>query len=115
DRVLSLENRNLILIPVFPIDDDISCPNYINAILPISKFTSLAKISENFDGIEINKFKHEQFRMNLLDLGISNDKISELEKDTKRCFLPLYRNLSTNPLVKRPGWLSLLSTEKENL
>lgn len=115
DKIISTKNENLILIPVFPIDDDISCPNYVNAILPISKFTPLAKISGNFKGIEINKFKHEQFLESMLDLGFSHDKISELEKITKRCFLPLYRILSTNPSVKKPKWLSLLNTEKEEL
>lgn len=65
--------------------------------------------------MEISKFKHEQFQKNLLELDISHDKISDLEKDTKRCFLPLYRKLSTNPLVKRPGWLSLLNKETANL
>ncbi|EAE4991978.1 hypothetical protein E1Z95_14425, partial [Listeria monocytogenes] len=115
NKVISLGNKNIILVPIFPIDDDISCPNFISAILPISKFTPLANISENFEGMEISKFKHEQFQKNLLELDISHDKISDLEKDTKRCFLPLYRKLSTNPLVKRPGWLSLLNKETANL
>lgn len=115
NKVISLDNKNIILVPVFPIDDDISCPNFISAILPISKFTPLANISENFEGMEISKFKHEQFQKNLLELDISHDNISDLEKDTKRCFLPLYRKLSTNPLVKRPGWLSLLNKETANL
>lgn len=115
NKVLSLENKNIILVPTFPIDDDISCPNYISAILPISKFTPLAKISENFEGLEITRFNHAQFQKKLFELGISSDKIVDVEKETKRCFLPLYRKLSTNPLVKRPGWLSLLNKETSNL
>ncbi|HHP9139898.1 TPA: hypothetical protein ACSJWK_001083 [Listeria monocytogenes] len=115
NKVISLENKNIILVPIFPIDDDISCPNYISAILPISKFIPLAKISENFKGMEISRFKHEQFQKNLLELDISHDEISNLEKDTKRCFLPLYRKLSINPLVKCPGWLSLLNKETADL
>ena len=115
DKVISMQNKDIILVPTFSVDENISCPDYVNAILPISKFTPLAKVSDKFDGVEIYRFKHDQFQKSLLELGVSSDAIFSLEKETKRCFLPLYRNLSTNPIIKQPGWLSTLGGEIDYL
>ncbi|PTQ84185.1 hypothetical protein C8U37_110103 [Trichococcus patagoniensis] len=114
-KVISMQNKDIILVPTFSVDENISCPDYVNAIIPISKFIPLANVSDKFEGVEIYRFKHDQFQKSLLELGVSSDIIFSLEKETKRCFLPLYRNLSTNPIIKQPGWLSTLGSEVEYL
>jgi hypothetical protein len=116
DAITQLTNiKDVIFVPIFPIEDNISCPSNMNAIFPISKFIPLSKVSDNFDGIEIFKFKHDQFQNALLNLGFSYNEITKVEKETKRCFLPLYRKLSTNPFIKQPRWLSSLKDDIGNL
>lgn len=75
-------------------------------ILPVAQYSPLSKITRNIESIKIGKRSKSLFYEALESLGYETADFSKIEAETKRSFLPLYRNITTVVTRKQPRWLS---------
>lgn len=97
-------NEDIILIPVFNFNEDFSCPNSISVLLPISRYSTFAKV-ESIDKIELPVWNRDTFDDALKKLGYNSIDISKIEYKTKRRFMSFYRIITNQPCRKRPKWV----------
>ena len=98
-------NSEIILIPIFNFSEDINCPNDIAIILPVSKYAFISTIKDNRK-IELPQYTKLSYQEALRSLHYYDESVfSEIERNTKRSFLPFYRLITNIPSRKQPGWL----------
>lgn len=100
----------VVFILTFNFTEDISCPNNISAILPISKYSSNAKISKNITKIELPVRTRDKLTQAFELLGYTTSEAYDIGTKTKRNFLSFYRMITTLPNKKLPKW-----TTQDNL
>lgn len=103
-EIITRATNQTILIPIFNFTDELRCPKNICAILPISKFSSLARIIKNISSMNLPKFRKTEFDDSLKLMGFDINDYSKIEIETKRSFLPFYRKITTVPMRKQPKW-----------
>ena len=109
ERVISKASNQSIIIPTFPLIDDMNCPQDCHVLFLVSKFDQVGRFAKDNSGISLSKYNSEHFDKLLKILGYETDKHASIIFNTKRCFHTLYRKLTTNPLRQIPKW-----TKKEN-
>lgn len=104
--LVAKNETDCILIPTFNFTEDIRCPTEMLIILPVAQYSPLSKITRNIESIKIGKRSKSLFYEVLESLGYETADFSKIEAETKRSFLPLYRNITTVVTRKQPRWLS---------
>lgn len=94
----------VIFIPTFNFTEEIRCPKNISAILPISKYSSSAKISKNIPKIEITVRTRDELSQAFELLGYTTSEAYDIGTKTKRNFLSFYRMVTNLPNKKLPKW-----------
>jgi len=84
--------------------DDISCPRDKCILFPVSKFDSVGKLDEQGNSINLSKYNKREFNEMLKLLGDDLSKNNKFESDTKRSFLPFYREITCNLIRKVAKW-----------
>lgn len=103
--------RDCLLLPAFNFTEDIRCPAEMFIILPVAKYSPLSKITKNVESIKIEKRPKVTYHKALESLGYEATDFLQIETETKRSFLPLYRMITTQITRKRPIWLSKANAE----
>ena len=106
NRLVISNETNCLLIPVFNFTEDIRCPSDSFILLPVAKYSPLSKITKNVDSIKIDKRRKAVYHEALKTLGFKETEFTKIETETKRSFLPLYRQITTIVARKKPKWLS---------
>jgi len=109
DLIEKVDNKTL-LIPTFNFTDEIKVPTSLFIIIPTSYFSPISKIAQNANGISLIKRFKNDYHKALETLKLDSERISLLERNTKRSFIYLYREITTEISKKQPQWLS-----KENI
>ena len=65
EELISTANYEMLLIPVFNFTEDLRCPNEISAILPVSKFSPISKITKNIENLDLPKRTKSIFHKSL--------------------------------------------------
>lgn len=106
NQFIRKEEKNTILIPAFNFTEDIQCPTDIKALIPVSKYFPLSKISKNVTSVKIERRIRTLHNKALESIGIDNLDYGKIETSTRRSFMPFYRAITRVPSRKQPSWLS---------
>ena len=98
-------NGQSILVPMFPITDELYYSQDLHLLFPVSKFDPLSKLDNQ---VSINLPRYNKILFNeLLDLLGYDIYEHNIAFDTKRSFTALYRKITTNPTRKMPKWAEM--------
>lgn len=75
-------------------------------IFPTNKNSPFDRINKSYNRIEIERQKKSDFEEALKNLSCQWDKIRTLEINSKRRFPALLRQITKDPLLKSPAWVS---------
>lgn len=103
NEILQTIDTKVLLIPLFEFSEDIRCQNSLFVIAPTSIFSSLSKTTTD---INIHKQYKDDYYAALRTLGLPEEKLYQIEQTTKRSFIYLYREITTEINKKQPKWLS---------
>ena len=99
-----------IFIPTFNFTEAMRCPDNISSILPVSKYSPSARITKNIETIELTTRTRASYVKALELLGYSSSDAWDIQAETKRSFLSLYRKITNIPTRRQPKWV-----DEENL
>ncbi len=111
NSLIKTHDNKTLLIPLFNLTDEIKIPSYLFIIIPVSYFSPISKIERGDKSVSLIKRYKNDYHKALETLGLDSERISLLERNTKRSFIYLYREITNEISKKQPSWLSKTNVE----
>lgn len=111
NSLIKTHDNKTLLIPLFNLTDEIKIPSSLFIIIPVSYFSPISKIERGDKSVSLIKRYKNDYHKALETLGLDSERISLLERNTKRSFIYLYREITNEISKKQPSWLSKTNVE----
>ncbi|MDR3668831.1 MAG: hypothetical protein P4L35_18505 [Ignavibacteriaceae bacterium] len=105
NQTLTLNNKEIIVIPYFKKNEQVRLPQGRMSIVPVSRH-DLKSNNRSPLIVDIPKQNKTAFSKALEDIGIGISDVYEYIAKTKRSFLALYRQITIIPSKQKPGWVN---------